>query len=145
MQFAHHLTHLKCALHIHAHNHNAGCIIRFAKSPDVVKISKPSVLNLNDQPITIFHPILGKPEKTVARPSGSMSHNLACWLMVENNHTRRLISTRTSTMRPLTRTTSSALTRCPTCAGSPLTLTRPATINLLHIATRTNTASAKTA
>src|SRR5688572_15874549 len=105
---------------------NEGCIIALASSPSVVSSSRPVVL-MSRRPIAIQRAPLsaGSASKIVGRPSGSSR-------VVTSPSGLLYISTRDGSLRalatkvlPSSSILSPPVTLMPTCATSPLTLTRP--------------------
>src|SRR5207342_2478930 len=105
---------------------NDGCIIALASSPSVVSSSRPVVL-MSRRPIAIQRAPLsaGSASKMVGRPSGSSRVVTSPSGLLYIRTRDGSVSALATKLRPSISTLSPLPIDMPTCATSPLTLTRP--------------------
>src|SRR4249919_3324883 len=105
---------------------NDGCIIALASSPSVVSSSRPVVL-MSRRPIAIQRAPLsaGSASKMVGRPSGSSRVVTSPSGLLYISTRDGSVSALATKLRPSMSTLSPLPIDMPTCATSPLTLTRP--------------------
>src|SRR5688572_16191812 len=105
---------------------NDGCISALASSPSVLSSSRPVVL-MSRRPIAIQRAPLsaGRASKMVGRPSGSSRVVTSPSGLLYISTRAGSVSALATNWRPSSSILSPLLTLMPTCAVSPLTLTRP--------------------